>query len=82
MALAVLIACPSANAGLSRPVAIKFINRAADVPGLWDETIRAEFVEAMNVVAANVSKNWLGRRSVVINSDVRSNWRLIVVIIR
>jgi hypothetical protein len=41
MVLAALIACPSANAGSPRPIAIQFINRAADVPGLWDETVRA-----------------------------------------
>jgi hypothetical protein len=78
MALAALTLCPAANAGPRRPIAIQFINRAPDTT-LWNATIRSEFVEAMNIVAANVSKQWLHERPVVIGSDLRSNWRLIVV---
>jgi hypothetical protein len=60
------------------PLAIRFINHA-NVPGLWYETTRSEFIEAMNIAAANVSSRWLHGRKVLVGSDLRSKWRLIVV---
>ncbi len=77
--MAIMTNCVTVNARPLRPVAVRFINHAADVPDLWDETIRSEFVEAMNIVAANVSNRWLHGRPVVVSSDIRSKWRLIVV---
>jgi len=58
---------------------IQFVNQAADVPGVWDATVRSEFIEAMNIAANNVSKYWLKGRPIIIGSDLRSRWRLIVV---
>jgi hypothetical protein len=62
-----------------KPISIQFVNKAADIPGFWDESVRSDFVEAMNIAAANVSSKWLGGRPVIVSSDIRSNWRLIVV---
>ena len=77
--IAVLAKSIVANAAEPRPVAIQFINHAPDVVGLWDETIRSEFIEAMNIVADNVSSRWLHSRPVIVSSDIRSRWRLILV---
>jgi hypothetical protein len=74
-----IVGCVAADAAPLRPIAIQFSNRAADVPGFWDDTIRSEFVEAMNRVATDVSSRWLHGLPVVISSDIRGNWRLIVV---
>jgi hypothetical protein len=78
-AVVLMAGCGVADAGPPRPIAIEFTNRAPDVTDLWNETIRSEFVEAMNMVAADVSSRWLHGRPVVVSSDIRSHWRLIVV---
>lgn len=60
-------------------IPIKFINQAADMSGIWDDSIRSEFVEAMNVAANDVSTYWRNGRQVIIGSDLKAGTRLIVV---
>jgi hypothetical protein len=76
-----LVLCANAVAGpISRKaITIQFVNEAADVPGVWDPSIRSDFVEAMNTAANDVSANWRGNAPVVISSDLKSPRRLIVV---
>jgi hypothetical protein len=62
-----------------RPLTISFVNQAADVSGIWDATIRSDFVEAMNIAANDVSGYWKNGRPVIVGSDLRSATRLIVV---
>jgi hypothetical protein len=61
------------------PLSIEFINEAADVPGVWDPVIRSEFVEAMNISANDVSRQWRKGSAVTIGSDIKSGMRLYVV---
>src|SRR5208337_1599938 len=61
------------------PITINFINQAADVSGIWDDAIRSDFVEAMNVAANDVSTYWRSGRPVIFGSDLKSGTRLIVV---
>jgi hypothetical protein len=61
------------------PITVNFINQAADVSGIWDDAIRSDFVEAMNVAANDVGKYWRTGRSVLVGSDLKSATRLIVV---
>jgi hypothetical protein len=68
-----------ANPSPARILSIQFINRAQDIPGIWDEKIRSQFIEAMTIAANNVTTYWRKGRPVIISSDIRSRWRLIVV---
>jgi hypothetical protein len=61
------------------PITINFINQAADVDGVWNDAIRSDFVEAMNVAANDVSTYWRNGRRVLVGSDLKSGIRLIVV---
>jgi hypothetical protein len=61
------------------PLTVNFINEAADVPGIWDDAIRSDFVEAMNMAANDVSSYWRSGRPIIVGSDLRSATRLIVV---
>ena len=61
------------------PITVNFINQAADVSGIWDDAIRSDFIEAMNVAANDVSRYWRNGRSVIVGSDLKSATRLIVV---
>jgi len=73
----VFLAMSSADAATPPPINVKFINKAEDVTGFWDDSIRADFVEAMNLVANNVSAAWRNGQPVTIGS--KGGMRLIVV---
>jgi len=61
------------------PITVNFINQAADISGIWDDTVRSDFVEAMNVAANDVGAYWRNGRKVIVGSDLKNGMRLIVV---
>ena len=78
-----LLSSPETDAAGTKPsgipLTVNFVNEAADVTGIWDDAIRSDFVEAMNVAANDVSGYWKNGRPIILGSDLRSGTRLIVV---
>ncbi len=70
---------PHREANRRGPLTIELVNRAADVPGVWDVKIRARAVEALTRNANEVSRYWLGGRRVTVERGRPARFRLIVV---
>jgi hypothetical protein len=61
------------------PLTIELVNRAADIPGVWDATIRARAAEALTRNANDVSRYWLHGRPAKVEIGKPAWLRLIAV---
>jgi hypothetical protein len=63
----------------SEPLTIELVNQADDVPGVWDAKIRTRAAEALTRNANDVSRYWMGGRSVKVEIGTPASFRLIAV---
>jgi len=61
------------------PLTIELVNQADDVPGVWDATIRLRATEALTRNANDVSRYWMDRRAVKVETGTPAAFRLIAV---